>query len=349
MRNLWKKYLTNNYRYNIEDKEYRQVFLINIALLQMVITFFVFTVVNIVNTNWPTFIIDAGGLFITVFLLVFFHCKNRVVFLSYAVVGIVVAILIMYISLTENINNSIFWIMIIPPVSFSLLGMRVGSFVTVFFLTYFIITLNQENLAISNSNFISYLNISAAFIITALEIGYNEYARRETQFYLTKKSKEFEKMAEIDCLTKLVNRGKIDRSFDEEISKEKPKLSIIFADLDMFKNVNDSHGHISGDHVLIEVANIMKNVAGEKDIVGRWGGEEFLIVCPDKGIKQTLELAEIIRKKIAEYVFIDGIRITISIGATEYIEKDTVDTMLKRTDQAMYNSKDRGKNCISHK
>lgn len=145
-----------------------------------------------------------------------------------------------------------------------------------------------------------------------------------------------------DPLTNSFNR----RYFFEEI-KKLPKCvhSLIMVDLDHFKIINDTYGHEMGDYVLKETINIINNNIRKNDIIIRWGGEEFIILLKNVDRYKALEIAEILRKKIASFNF-NGIKITASLGIKEIKDKITNED-LKTLDNALYLSKRKGRNKVS--
>jgi diguanylate cyclase (GGDEF)-like protein len=119
-------------------------------------------------------------------------------------------------------------------------------------------------------------------------------------------------------------------------------------DLDHFKSVNDNYGHAVGDTTLKHFAKILSEIAPEeKMIVGRWGGEEFVIVCRDKDEAKAAELAEKIRQKVDQYLFPEIAHITCSIGLTELKPEDDFTKAFDRIDKAVYASKEGGRNKVT--
>ena len=155
-----------------------------------------------------------------------------------------------------------------------------------------------------------------------------------------------------DYLTKLYNRKKIDSILESNISiyiKNADQFSIILLDIDDFKSINDKYGHLIGDEVLITISKILKNFIRKVDSVGRWGGEEFIIICPKTNKKEAILLAEKIRNKISLHKFNKTGTITASFGVSSYKENESLDTVLSKADEAMYLSKYSGKNKVSSK
>lgn len=147
-----------------------------------------------------------------------------------------------------------------------------------------------------------------------------------------------------DYLTKLYSRNYLDERILEEINKQKIGGLILF-DIDDFKKVNDSYGHYVGDKVLMQVANLIKDIVADKGIAARWGGEEFAIYLPDYDLDETVDMANMIRKKIYEQT---DPQVTISSGVSIWAnkERDSIEHLFIRTDEALYKAKTSGKNKV---
>lgn len=166
---------------------------------------------------------------------------------------------------------------------------------------------------------------------------------------LEKKSKKYEKIAGTDPLTGLYNRYKFTELFISEFKtmiQRANSMSILFIDIDYFKKINDSYGHNSGDHVLVDVANILLRELRAVDILSRWGGEEFIALLPTANASQAKKIAINMKDKISEKPLSDGIKTTISIGVSEVQNSDTLESVVKRADEALYKAKQDGRNCV---
>lgn len=159
-----------------------------------------------------------------------------------------------------------------------------------------------------------------------------------------------------DPLTQILNHGAILDALLNEINRaqrEHQPLSLILADLDGFKSVNDSYGHVAGDQVLIEVARRMRNCLRSYDAIGRYGGEEFLVVLPNSDDSQALGLAERIRKAICSELFrfhhVD-LTVTVSQGVTTWTNPDSIpiERLIQTADRALYGVKNSGRNAVRH-
>ncbi len=161
--------------------------------------------------------------------------------------------------------------------------------------------------------------------------------------------KRVEELSITDRLTKLYNRLKIDEVFAYEIEQAKryhTPLAIIMLDLDKFKSVNDIFGHQVGDEVLQALASILQSQSRSVDLVGRWGGEEFIIIAPNIQLKGALVLAQKLRKSIEEHRFNQVGQKTASFGVSEYIDEDTQESMIARADKALFMAKNAGRNQV---
>ena len=125
-------------------------------------------------------------------------------------------------------------------------------------------------------------------------------------------------------------------------------LSLIIMDIDNFKHINDTYGHLMGDKVLREISAIIKTAIRTNDTFARYGGEEFVLMLPQTNLEGSLQVAEKIRQKIEEKAFEGPGRITLSLGAASYPSKPIEDqeALIKAADNALYEAKRRGKNCV---
>jgi diguanylate cyclase (GGDEF)-like protein len=168
---------------------------------------------------------------------------------------------------------------------------------------------------------------------------------KNIQSYSTK----LEYLANRDSLTGLWNRRKMDQillSETERSSRYSASLSVVMVDIDHFKSVNDNFGHEVGDTVLSSIAALMKDCTRAGDSVGRWGGEEFLVVLPETDVKGALEYAERMRRAVECNVFEENVRVTSSFGVTQYRIGEPVNEFVARADEALYDAKENGRNRV---
>lgn len=161
-------------------------------------------------------------------------------------------------------------------------------------------------------------------------------------YKLNKLNDRLIKIAQTDVLTGLYNRTKLNEQFHFEHTRAvrygRP-FSVIMLDIDHFKKINDGFGHLIGDKVLIDFASLAQKCVRNCDIIGRWGGEEFLVLCPETELKDAVLIAERIRQSVKEYPFATGHPHTISAGVAAFILDDTEDSLLQRADTALYKAK----------
>ena len=117
-------------------------------------------------------------------------------------------------------------------------------------------------------------------------------------------------------------------------------------DIDHFKKVNDVHGHQVGDQILKSIAEILHNRVRETDTLGRWGGEEFLIICPETSLQNALIMAENLRQSIADHDFPLVGRKTCSFGVACRFPRERGESLINRTDAALYTAKAKGRNLV---
>lgn len=180
-----------------------------------------------------------------------------------------------------------------------------------------------------------------------LEIARAKLVQQQNEFDLLARS--LEQQAARDPLTGLFNRQKFDTLCAAEIARGKrygTPLALIMYDIDRFKNVNDTYGHLVGDRVLVETANVVAARMRELDTLARWGGEEFMILAPHTDLDHARQLAELVRGVIDDTSFSTVGRVTCSFGVTALSEHDTVDKLIYRADAAMYQAKRNGRNRV---
>ena len=195
------------------------------------------------------------------------------------------------------------------------------------------------------------LQDSQCKVVGAVEI----FSDNTPKLAITQRIKELEKMALLDPLTELANRRYIELNMQtklDEMRRYGRPFGILFMDIDHFKKVNDLHGHDIGDKVLIMVSNtFIKNVRAS-DIIGRWGGEEFLAIIPNINEEQLYLTANKLRALVERSGFsVDSgiVQVTVSIGAALAQPKDTTETLMERADKLLYYSKTNGRNRVSIK
>lgn len=165
---------------------------------------------------------------------------------------------------------------------------------------------------------------------------------------------KFQRLAAYDALTNVYNRRFGLSHLKEDFSRavrDQTALSVIMIDIDHFKAVNDTYGHLVGDKIITIIASILKNASREGDIVVRYGGEEFLMILPGASVKNAAGLAERIRHQVKDTICKEGdqqIILTVSLGVSGYLENQPGDevALIDQADQALYNAKHSGRNQV---
>ncbi|MDR3135144.1 MAG: GGDEF domain-containing protein [Deltaproteobacteria bacterium] len=160
----------------------------------------------------------------------------------------------------------------------------------------------------------------------------------------------FKKKALFDSMTKLYNRGSFMEILQEQVEKfgaYTPTMALFIIDVDNFKSVNDTLGHLVGDSVLVQVSELLRTSLRKNDYPARFGGDEFIVVAPDTNIDQSHKLAEKLRHRIQTHDFNTGdIPVTISVGYTTYRAGETIENYIRRADKALYDAKQMGRNVV---
>lgn len=159
--------------------------------------------------------------------------------------------------------------------------------------------------------------------------------------------------ASMDALTSVANRGELETQLAimlAKINKEQnpPPLSIMFIDADHFKNINDTYGHSIGDDVLIELARLFQHETYSGELVGRYGGEEFVILCPETDLENAVKKAERLRLAISNLKIEEIVktRLSASFGVAQAETGDSIESLFRRADKALYNAKETGRNRV---
>jgi len=172
---------------------------------------------------------------------------------------------------------------------------------------------------------------------------------QDYQSKLEVKNNSLSKLVNLDYLTKIHNRKSIETILISELKRFErydKKLSVIIFDVDDFKNVNDKYGHNTGDKVLKTIAKIGASSIRENDYLGRWGGEEFVVILTESSLDQAAIVAEKIRTNIYSHDLEEGGNISCSFGVAQYNTGDTYQTIIHNADTALYEAKHSGKNKV---
>ncbi|MDL2218413.1 GGDEF domain-containing protein [Christensenellaceae bacterium OttesenSCG-928-M15] len=189
----------------------------------------------------------------------------------------------------------------------------------------------------------------ALYLFSAVALSaiftYHLHVSRRMHFL---REQQLELSSNTDRLTKIYNRQKFDEALSLRLHLFKhgdAVFSLIMFDLDDFKLVNDEHGHLLGDKVLVNCVKMVSSMIRGNDIFARWGGEEFMLLCPHTGIEAATNLAKRLLLAV-DAIDTEGVCVTASYGVTQCTKEDTPESMVKRVDGLLYRAKSEGKNRV---
>ncbi|MDF2855779.1 MAG: hypothetical protein K0Q87_1630 [Neobacillus sp.] len=244
-----------------------------------------------------------------------------------------------------SLGDFIIWMPLITIFFFLTLGTKRGLYFSIgIFLTTFVTGIMYIN-SLSSESIDSIGQFYFANLVYIIVLYYAQHI-----FRTYADLEMFKKYAYFDTLTSIASRLLIDQWLEKKLKAFKEKqesFSIIFFDIDHFKNVNDNFGHKVGDAVLVELSDLIQSHLTNRELFGRWGGEEFIIITHEKG-EDTLELAKHLRAIVEAHEFKDAGQLTASFGVTCSQFGDNIDSLLNRADKGLYYSKDCGRNCVSY-
>jgi len=212
-------------------------------------------------------------------------------------------------------------------------------------LGWYLIVNQSDTVSVSKLKIILYIDILLSLLIAGIALF---VSIRVLNTYQSR----IEHLAQIDTLTGIANR----QTFQEtiEIALEHAKisqkpLSFAILDIDDFKDVNDTYGHLAGDYILVELTKRIQGVIRSGDFFARWGGEEFVVIFNDCSVNTAFEIADRIRQVAINNSIVyekQAIVITLSIGLTSFSQHDSSIEIIKRADKALYSAKTHGKNSV---
>lgn len=348
----YQQFVTNGFHFKPDQPEYWQTYLMNNILILLIPIFIILIFLNIfVHRLYVIALIDAIAIIIACALLVYFHRTNHVRRASTLAVGLYSLLLIAYVLISGPQDYAFAWILVFPPISYFLLGRRLGRLSTIFsFLIIFLgILWIQSNNDASLFNFTSLVNLIFSATCITILISFSELSRSKAYDFIRLKNEDLLRLSHTDALTGISNRLKLDEVMIKELARIKrgtPHFSVIMGDLDLFKRFNDNYGHLAGDQILVEIASAIVPICRLTDTVGRWGGEEFLIICPETPLEGAMILAEKVRKAVESLPMHRYGTVTISCGVTSSKSGDDINTIIHRADKALYLAKSDGRNQI---
>lgn len=291
------------------------------------------------------------GVITVVFYIVFKKTRN------YELISLLVVILLSFVFFptmwiaTGGTGNSITYYIIINAaiIAVLLIGLKRRIILLLFALivgALMVVEYRMPDIRTDHSSELArYIDLSFGLFVSMFSISVLIAVLIDSYMSELEKSK---KLSITDYLTGAYNKGFITSCLNEEIKasqRTKKKLTVAMIDIDDFKFINDTYGHIYGDYVLKRIVSTIKSNLRQNDIVGRFGGDEFFIILRDTGKEEGYAMMELIRQKIQEIDWERDLIVTISGGVVE-LESDDLTDLLKKVDHLLYKAKHKNKNLI---
>jgi len=275
----------------------------------------------------------------------FFMTRNsrQYQLVSYMYVALAAIVMLTILLHLQTEESTLIWLGIFPVIAYSLLGCRKGAIAHTLFSVALIASLLFGWYAIPYApSAITLANVVGTAFAYGVFIYLYEFSKNEA-------IQRYYRRSFVDELTSTGNR----KMFTAILEKSKAlarrgqkSLSLIMIDIDHFKQINDTHGHVVGDLVLVEFARLLSDNIRSSDTLSRWGGEEFAIILPETNQCQAIVLAEKLRKIIQEYPFSIVGSLTASFGVTEVLTDELDEESIRHADRALYRAKENGRNRV---
>ena len=322
-----------------------QTRLVNVVLVLMSGYFAVIATLNVlVFQDYGLAVLDLAGMTGCLATLWYFRRTGGLQIASRIVVGLLTVVILLFIHVADGRSYSLIWVTILPPIAFFLLGRTVGAWLCglVFLYVAGFVYLRLPEWQPVEPGLGTLLNLIE--VLTAHWFLFRLYERSRAEAFA-----ELEHLSETDTLTGLLNRNRLDSLLQQELERhgrtDQP-LSLVLCDVDHFKRINDEHGHLTGDRVLRDIAHHLRDHIRSVDQCGRWGGEEFLIICPDTSGEAAAGMIERLRKAARDRSASHAIPFTLSFGIATLYPAETSEQLLRRADRALYEAKRAGRDRV---
>lgn len=345
------RFLTQGGTVEPRDPRYRRVLLLNFSLLVLVLSALFYGGLNLLLGDRAVVTLNLAVGLCSLALLAWYRHRDRLEPAAWALVLLVGLYIVGYLCLVGVGHYSLLWLGVFPGLAYFLLGRRNGL----------LTSLGTAGLAVSGlwlwapaSNVAeldlrAYFNLAGALLCLTLFAYYSELSRQHTLAALVETNRQLQQLSTHDRLTGLYNRLKLEQRLAEELVRARRHgsvFSLVLVDIDHFKRVNDQCGHAVGDLVLQCLGHLMLRDRRASDVVGRWGGEEFLLICPQTPAEGALMVAERLRAATQDAPMPEAGRVTLSAGVAAWRPSDSIDSLLARADAALYAAKSGGRNRV---
>jgi diguanylate cyclase (GGDEF)-like protein len=364
------KTLLQSYFVTQKPKERTLLFFFLVAIISS-------TVMGVINilfiSTLSGYILFSYALISSVFTILFMQSHLSCVLSSRLLIAITYLIIIALFLISPLLINATAWLYLFPMASIVLLNKKdaiswnISFIITLIISIYFSLPLMQYTLLEAFILIASLTTLSTLFFYFVITIRHAQSVVKETSQQLTtlnhsleakvqertntleELNKKLLDKTQKDALTGLYNRGYLYERLEQEMTRFKryeTPFSIIFLDIDHFKKINDTYGHIAGDSVLKELSALLHSELRTLDIIGRFGGEEFIIILPNTPVAYAHTVAQKLRLEIANSIRIEDHKITSSFGVTQMGKKDDDKTLIARADKALYQAKLSGRDAV---
>ncbi|WP_100641924.1 GGDEF domain-containing protein [Alteromonas facilis] len=340
-----------------DDDTNRRVVIVNLfAFIGSTITFLLFARAALAG-DWPLAVslVAASFLFVTTRTLQVVRPTRFYQLISSTVLQCCLMVLTLYLVITGGNNNTgPLWMYLVPPVCMFLGGFKRGLIANLGFTLCVSIVLFYPDNALLAANY-SYefkTRLLYSFATIIFLSALYEYSREQSFKAMRLLRDEFEQQALHDQLTKLPNRRNLNEQLKHEYQRtvrDGQAFTVLLADVDNFKQINDSFGHDTGDDVLCKISDYLRQAVRGQDLLARWGGEEFLLLLPMTNASNAKDVAEKIRHYIESHpISVNNakLNVTISIGLAEVTPDTTIDEAINLADKRLYIAKQQGRNKV---
>lgn len=314
-------------------------------------SFLILSVANIVSKSYLMLVLTLAGTIINGIMAVLaIRIKNEHLCSVSAIVTCSILFGI-FVICGGNEGFACLWLVLIPFFAMVIMDFIIGFFacvtIQVFLVAVFWTPIHEMLGTIPQYYDQFCLRFPLYFFVTFLLALSLTVSLKRSQYSDCKQRLKLEEMAQLDSLTKLPNRRNAYERFKTDYSEPGTPHCIVMCDIDYFKRVNDTYGHVYGDDILVNVAEIMKKQLPPDYLKSRWGGEEFLFAA-NEPLDSVYQVIEKLRIAIADHVFYAGdtqIHITLTFGIAEYVDESGIIKAISKADDRLYNGKKSTRNC----
>ncbi len=342
-------------KYSAEYAKYQYIF--GFSLLFEFVMFY-FALYNFFITKIYTLtILEAISFILLTGILIDLKKRENILHASYAVVILIFLLLLAFDIFAIKSNYAFLWNFSLPLTAYYLLGSKRGTIVTLLFYSfffYYIMSIINQDITEQAAVNIILSNLIFTGVLYTYESSREKNFKMLNLLLANEKhlSAQFKELSVIDKLTNIYNRVKLDEYLEtiyKRATRYKEEFSIMIIDIDHFKDVNDTYGHLVGDEILIKFTQCIQKNIRASDILGRWGGEEFMLILPNTNCIEARTLAEHLRISIEKFNFNYKFSNSASFGIATFTDEKSEAKLIETADHALYAAKESGRNCVKSK